>query len=143
VTGHDRADYRAVGPVSDGAAVVAVVVKIVVKPSRAELASYRSSAWTRCCSQPPATILLVLHATAVSCNIGSMSTSTGRARQFRERMRQRGYRPVQVWVPDVRSAAFAAEAHREALALAEADRHGDDMEFVEAVSALGSPGEDA
>ena len=48
------------------------------------------------------------------------------------------YRPVQVWVPDVRSAAFAAEAHREALALADADRHSDDMEFVEAISALGS-----
>jgi hypothetical protein len=51
-------------------------------------------------------------------------------------MRERGYRPVQVWVPDVRSAQFAAEAHREALALAEADRHGDDMDFVEAISEL-------
>jgi hypothetical protein len=49
-------------------------------------------------------------------------------------MRERGYRPVQVWVPDVRSAEFAAEAHREALALAEADRHSDDMDFVEAIS---------
>ncbi|PEG33064.1 ABC transporter ATP-binding protein [Mycolicibacterium agri] len=46
------------------------------------------------------------------------------------------YRPVQVWVPDVRSAQFAAEAHREALALAEADRHSDDMDFVEAISEL-------
>ncbi len=85
----------------------------------------------------------VLHATAVSCNSGSMSTSTRRARQYRERMRLRGYRPVQVWVPDVRSAAFAAEAHREALALAEADRHSGDMDFVEAISALGSLDDDA
>lgn len=51
-------------------------------------------------------------------------------------MRQRGYRPVQVWVPDVRSEQFVAEAHREALALAEADRHCDDMDFVEAISEL-------
>lgn len=51
-------------------------------------------------------------------------------------MRERGYRPVQVWVPDVRSAQFAAEAHREALALAEADRHSEDMDFVEAISEL-------
>lgn len=51
-------------------------------------------------------------------------------------MRQRGYRPVQVWVPDVRSERFAAEAHREALVLAEADRHSDDMDFVEAISEL-------
>jgi hypothetical protein len=49
-------------------------------------------------------------------------------------MRERGYRPVQMWVPDVRSPRFAAEAQREALALAEADRHTDDMEFVEAIS---------
>jgi hypothetical protein len=49
-------------------------------------------------------------------------------------MRQRGYRPVQVWVPDVRSEEFAAEAHREALALAEADQGSDDMDFVEAIS---------
>jgi Protein of unknown function (DUF3018) len=39
-----------------------------------------------------------------------------------------------MWVPDVRSSQFAAEAHREAVALAEADRHGDDMDFVEAIS---------
>ncbi|WP_116376076.1 antitoxin MazE family protein [Mycobacterium sp. MFM001] len=72
-----------------------------------------------------------------------MSTSTRRAREYRDRMRQRGYRPVQIWVPDVRSPAFAAEAHREALALAEADRHSNDMEFVEEISALASLDDDA
>lgn len=51
-------------------------------------------------------------------------------------MRERGYRPVQVWVPDVRSPRFAAEAHRDALALAEADRRSDDMDFVDAISDL-------
>ncbi len=49
-------------------------------------------------------------------------------------MRERGYRPVQVWVPDTRSERFVAEAHREALALAEADRHSADMDFVEAIT---------
>lgn len=63
-----------------------------------------------------------------------LGTSTRRAGEYRQRMHERGYRPVQVWVPDVRSARFAAEAHREALALAEADRHSDDMDFVEAIS---------
>lgn len=63
-----------------------------------------------------------------------MGTSTRRAREYRQRMRERGYRPVQIWVPDVRSPRFAAEAHREALALAEADRRSDDMDFVEAIS---------
>ena len=63
-----------------------------------------------------------------------MATSTQRAGEYRRRMRERGYRPLQVWVPDVRSAQFAEEAHREALALAEADRQSDDMDFVEAIS---------
>lgn len=49
-------------------------------------------------------------------------------------MRQRGYRLVQVWVPDVRSAEFAREARRQALAVREADRLSDDQEFVEAIS---------
>ncbi|MCV7384945.1 antitoxin MazE-like protein [Mycolicibacter longobardus] len=49
-------------------------------------------------------------------------------------MREQGYRPVQIWVPDVRSAEFAATARREALALAAADRSSDDMEFVEAIA---------
>lgn len=65
-----------------------------------------------------------------------MSTSTKRASEFRQRMRSRGFRPVQVWVPDVRSARFAAEARRESRALAEADRRSDDMDFVEAISVL-------
>jgi len=49
-------------------------------------------------------------------------------------MRERGYRPIQVWVPDVRTEAFAAEALRQSLNLAEADRRGDDQDFVEAIS---------
>lgn len=63
-----------------------------------------------------------------------MATSTQRAGEYRRRMRERGYRPLQVWVPDVRSPQFATEAQREALALAEADRRSDDMDFVEAIS---------
>ena len=49
-------------------------------------------------------------------------------------MRARGYRPVQIWVPDVRSAAFAAEAARESAQLAAADSVGDDQDFVDAIS---------
>jgi hypothetical protein len=65
-----------------------------------------------------------------------MSTATQRAAEYRRRMRERGFRPVQMWVPDVRSRAFVAEAHRESLALAAVDARSDDMDFVEAISAL-------
>jgi hypothetical protein len=50
-------------------------------------------------------------------------------------MRERGFRPVQIWVPDVRSQAFADEARRQSAQLAAADRAGDDQDFVDAISA--------
>jgi hypothetical protein len=49
-------------------------------------------------------------------------------------MRARGYRPIQVWVPDVRSPEFSAEAHRQSILIGQADREQDDQAFVEAVS---------
>ena len=57
-----------------------------------------------------------------------------RVSEYRRRMRERGYRPVQVWVPDVRTESFANEAHRQSVAVAESDRQGDDQAFIEAVS---------
>ena len=54
--------------------------------------------------------------------------------EYRDRMRARGYRPVQVWVPDVRSVEFAREARRQATLVAQMDRQGDDQSFIEAVS---------
>lgn len=50
-------------------------------------------------------------------------------------MRERGLRPLQVWVPDVRTEAFAAEAQRQASLVAQAEDGGDDQDFIEAISA--------
>lgn len=49
-------------------------------------------------------------------------------------MRERGYRPLQIWVPDVRSDAFADEARRQSARLAAADHAGDDQHFIDAIS---------
>lgn len=57
-----------------------------------------------------------------------------RVKEHRRRMRERGYRLVQTWVPDVRSDRFAAEARRQAQAVAAAERSTDDQDFVENVS---------
>ena len=57
-----------------------------------------------------------------------------RGSDHRKRLRMQGLRPIQIWVPDVRSAAFADEARRQALAVAMADSHSADQDFVEAVS---------
>jgi len=57
-----------------------------------------------------------------------------RVGEYRRRMRERGLRPLQVWVPDVRTATFAAEARRQASLVAGADENNDDQDFIEAVS---------
>lgn len=57
-----------------------------------------------------------------------------RVSDHRRRMRERGYRPVQMWVPDVRTAQFVAEARRQAALVAEQDAGCDDQDFIEAVS---------
>ena len=52
----------------------------------------------------------------------------------RERLRAEGLRPVQWWVPDVRRPEFAAEAHRQSVAVATSAVAADDQAFIDAVS---------
>ena len=40
-------------------------------------------------------------------------------RRYRERMRAKGLRQIQLWVPDTRSPAFAAECRRQSLLVAD------------------------
>ena len=49
-------------------------------------------------------------------------------------MRERGFRQIQMWVPDVRTEKFRDEARRQALAVAAADRATDDQDFVEQIA---------
>ena len=51
------------------------------------------------------------------------------------RLRAQGLRPLRVWVPDVRSQSFAAEARRQSALVASAATQADDMPFTEAISA--------
>jgi hypothetical protein len=43
-------------------------------------------------------------------------------------------RPIQIWVPDTRSPAFAAEAHRQSAAVAASPHELDDQAFIDAIS---------
>ncbi|WP_309616926.1 antitoxin MazE family protein [Salinibacterium sp.] len=52
----------------------------------------------------------------------------------RERMREQGFRLVQVWVPDVRSEGFVSEAHGQSVAVGALDRRSDDQDFIDAVT---------
>ena len=54
-----------------------------------------------------------------------------RMASYRQRMRAAGLRPVQIWVPDTRSPAFAEICRRQARAMAASDPAGDElMQFV-------------
>lgn len=61
-------------------------------------------------------------------------SSRRRVREHRARLREQGMRPVQFWVPDVRSPGFAEEAHRQSRAVAASARAGDDQAFVDSIS---------
>ena len=49
-------------------------------------------------------------------------------------MRERGFRQIQMWVPDIRTEKFKSEAQRQALAVAASDRAGDDQDFIDQIS---------
>ena len=60
--------------------------------------------------------------------------SRDKVRSYRERMRARGLRPIQIWVPDTRTAAFRTQAHRQSLAVAESTRESEDQNFIDAIT---------
>ena len=61
-------------------------------------------------------------------------SSREKVRRYRKRMRAHGLRPVQIWVPDTRTANFSKEAHRQSLAVARSAGERKDQAFIDAVS---------
>ncbi len=67
----------------------------------------------------------------------SAKSSRIKVREHRQRLRGQGLRPIQIWVPDVRSPAFRFEAHRQSAAIAASAHAKDDQAFVDAVADWG------
>ena len=63
-----------------------------------------------------------------------MASTRDRVRRYRERLRQQGLRPIQIWVPDVNAPEFVREAHRQSALVAASDQDQDDQALVDAVS---------
>ena len=61
-------------------------------------------------------------------------TPRQKVQAHRQRLREQGLRPVQVWVPDTRSAGFAAEASRQSRRVAASRYAGKDQAFIDAIS---------
>jgi hypothetical protein len=62
------------------------------------------------------------------------SVSRDKVRAHRERLRRRGLRPLQIWVPDVRSRTFLREARRQARLVASSPFEAEEQVFVGAIS---------
>jgi hypothetical protein len=65
------------------------------------------------------------------------NSSRIKVRKHRERLRAQGLRPIQIWVPDVRSPSFRSEAHRQSAAIAASARAREDQAFIDAISDRG------
>jgi hypothetical protein len=56
-----------------------------------------------------------------------------KVREHRQRLRAQGMRPIQVWVPDVHSPEFAAEARRQSLLVAQSPEEAEIQAFIDSV----------
>jgi hypothetical protein len=63
-----------------------------------------------------------------------LKPSRDKVRAHRERLRRQGLRPIQIWVPDVRSRSFKAQAHRQSFAVANSPHAKEDQDFIDSIS---------
>jgi len=66
----------------------------------------------------------------------SSSATRLRVAAHRLRLRSQGLRPVQVWIPDTRTPAFAERAHQDSLAVGTSTMASSDQGFIDSVSEL-------
>lgn len=60
-----------------------------------------------------------------------MKVVTERVKRYRDKLRERGLRPVQIWVPDTRRPGFAMECRRQS-ELLKTDAHEQEvLDFLE------------
>jgi hypothetical protein len=62
------------------------------------------------------------------------TNSRDKVRAHRDRLRAQGLRPVQIWVPDIRTRAFISAARKQSRAVAASSGEGADQGFIDAAS---------
>lgn len=60
-----------------------------------------------------------------------MHPVNGRVAAYRKRMAERGFRVVQIWVPDTRKPGFAAECRRQSLLLRGDPKEKEILDFID------------
>lgn len=66
--------------------------------------------------------------------MASATPSRDKVRNHRARMKAKGMKLVQHWVPDVTSPEFKAQAHRDSLLIANSPHEAEDQAFIDAIS---------
>ena len=66
--------------------------------------------------------------------VSTTKPSRIKVQEHRQRLREQGLRPIQIWVPDVRSPSFLSEAHRQSAAAAASAHAQEDQAFIDAIS---------
>jgi hypothetical protein len=61
------------------------------------------------------------------------AASREKVRAYRKRMRGKGFRLIQMWLPDTRSPEFKAQAHRDSLAIANSATEAEEQAFIDSV----------
>lgn len=61
-------------------------------------------------------------------------SSKSKVKAHRLRLRAMGLRPIQIWVPDVRTQKVKSEARRQALAVAQSAHAEEDQAFIDGVT---------
>ena len=74
---------------------------------------------------------------------GAVPSSRDKVRDHRARMRAKGMKLVQFWVPDVNSAEFKAEARRQSRLIALSPTEAEDQAFIDSISEFFHPEEGA
>jgi len=80
--------------------------------------------------------LHVTEGSIIMASASSLKPSRLKVRAHRDRLRAQGLRPLQIWVPDIRSLAFRLEAHRQSALIAASNHANEDQAFVDEVSDL-------
>jgi hypothetical protein len=70
---------------------------------------------------------------------GGTKSSREKVQAHRARMRKRGFRVVQMWLPDTRTEQFAEQAHKDSVAIRRSERDAQDQVWVDSISWWNSP----
>jgi hypothetical protein len=73
--------------------------------------------------------------TGLASSEDKRAATRAKVRRHRERLRLQGLRPIQIWVPDLRSPEFAAEATRQSLAANASPEEAEIQAFIDSVVA--------